>query len=662
MRAFSTAVALASALLLISPSWAQAPVPPAPAPSIGDPGPVAPVIESTRLNRDDLEAWLDGYMPYALQRGDIAGAVVVVVKDGDVLLQKGYGHADVARGVRVDPARTLFRAGSVSKPFTATAVMQLVEVGKLDLDRDVNTYLDFKIPPRDGRPITLRHLLTHTAGFEENLKNLISSDPANALPLERYVKGWVPDRIFPAGEVPAYSNYGFALAGYIVQRVSGEPFDDYVARHIFQPLGMTHATFAQPLPTNLAPSMSMGYRLGSGTPQPYEILAPAPAGSLAATGSDMARFMIAHLQDGAYGSSRILQPQTVSRMQRTPLTVVPTVNRMLLGFFESNRNGRKIIAHRGDTEVFHSAMHLFIDDGVGLYVAMNSDGKDGTPGAIRRALFEQFADRYLPGPHPEGKIDHRTSVAHARLIAGLYESSRRSESNFPTLIAFLGQVKMVARPDGTIRTSELEGLNGEPKTWREIAPFVWRDVDGEDRLAAKVVNGRVAMFSTDQTSAYTVFQPVPWWKSSAWLTLAAATSVAALALTALSWPVVALIRWRYGAPFSLAGIDARAHRAIRLAAVAILAVAGAWAAMFTILLSDLTVATSALDGWLLALQTATAAALVGGAGVALWNAWVVWTRPRGWFAKAWSAVLVPAALTALWGAVALRLVSFSANY
>ncbi len=175
--------------------------PPAPATETtiaNTPTPTAP------LTRADLEAWLDGYLPYALRVADIAGAVVVVVKDGEVLLQKGYGYADVAARKPVDPELTLFRPGSVSKLFTWTAVMQLVEQGKLDLDADVNTYLDFEIPPRDGQPVTLRNILTHTPGFEEQLKGLMFADPTNMTPLRESLARWVPTRIFAAGSTPAY--------------------------------------------------------------------------------------------------------------------------------------------------------------------------------------------------------------------------------------------------------------------------------------------------------------------------------------------------------------------------------------------------------------------------------------------------------------------------
>ena len=173
------------------------------------------------LTAADLEAWLDGYLPAALARNDMAGAVVAVVKDGAVLFMKGYGFADVAGRRAVDPERTLFPVASISKTFTATAVMQLVEQGRLDLDRDVNEYLDFAIPPAFGKPITLRHLLTHTAGFDDLQKGSSPADPKWYFPLGTYLKRRSPNRVYPPGTIPAYSNYGLGLAAYIVERTSG---------------------------------------------------------------------------------------------------------------------------------------------------------------------------------------------------------------------------------------------------------------------------------------------------------------------------------------------------------------------------------------------------------------------------------------------------------
>src|SRR3954469_16457210 len=265
---------------------------------------------SAQLSQQDVDTWLDGVMPYALQTGDIAGAVVVVVKDGQILTQRGFGYADVARQQPVDPAATMFRPGSVSQLFTWTAVMQLVQAGKLDLDRDVNDYLDFRIPPKFGKPITLRNLMTHTPGFEETIKYLILYQPSKVAPLGKVLSRWVPDRIYAPGTMPAYSNYGAALAGYIVERASGEPFDAYVQRHIFAPLGMAHSSFEQPLPAPLAGMMSQGYKQASQPAGKFELVSVAPAGSLSSTGSDMARFMIAHLANGG----PLLDPKTATLM------------------------------------------------------------------------------------------------------------------------------------------------------------------------------------------------------------------------------------------------------------------------------------------------------------------------------------------------------------
>lgn len=634
--------------------------------------PVAPVAapvattadeSAPALTRTDLEAWLDGFMPYALARGDIAGSVVVVVKDGEILFQKGYGYADVAERKPVDPERTLFRPGSVSKLFTWTAVMQLVEQGKLDLDRDVNEYLDFKIPPRNGKPITLRNIMTHTSGLEEQVRALISSDPEGILPLGDALKHWVPTRIFAAGSTPAYSNYATALAGYIVQRVSGESFDDYIDRHIFDPLGMVHSSFRQPLPERLQPLVSKGYQLGSDDePKPYELINLAPAGSLAATGADMGRFMIAHLQNGAYGSARILEADTAERMHTTALTMIPPLNRMLLGFYETNVNGHRAIAHGGDTQWFHSYLHLFPDDGVGLFVSVNSSGREGAAGAIRGALFQEFADRYLPGPAPQGKVDAAVAKQHAQQMVGRYTNSRRSEDGFIALANLAGQAKVVANEDGTITVPMLTGLDGQPQTWREIAPYVWRDVAGDDRLAAKVVDGRVQRFSVDPFSPFMMFEPAPWWKSSAWLLPLLVAGLVALALTALAWPVSALVRRRYGVAYGLSGRDARAHRLVRIAAVAVLLTMLAVMVMLGSMLSNFEMLGPGSDPIIIALKLLALVVFPLGAAIALWNAWVVLRSTRRWPARLWSLVLAVSCLAVLWVGIVFHVMGYSANY
>ena len=181
----------------------------------------------------DVEAFLDGIVPLQLLQEDIAGATVAVVKGDKLLFAKGYGYADVQNKTPVSAEQTLFRPGSVSKLFIWTAVMQLAEQGKLDLDRDVNDYLDFEIPVAFGKPITLKNLLTHTPGFEEQIKDLFT-DGTESPELRQYVMTHIPKQIFPPGTTPAYSNYGAALAGYIVERISGRPLSEYLAGEHFR--------------------------------------------------------------------------------------------------------------------------------------------------------------------------------------------------------------------------------------------------------------------------------------------------------------------------------------------------------------------------------------------------------------------------------------------
>lgn len=663
---FSALLSLALVLPAAAAPPGQVPTP-APTPTLPDAPATAvqpPVPANERLTAADLEAWLDGFMPYALEQTDVAGSVVVVVKDGQVLLQKGYGYSDLATRKPVDAETTLFRPGSVSKLFTWTAVMQMVEQGKLDLDRDVNTYLDFTIPPYQGKPVTMRNIMTHTSGMEEVIRGLIANTEKDLAPLDATLKHWIPERVYAPGSTPAYSNYATALAGYIVERLSGEPFDEYVDRHILQPLDMRHSSFSQPLPKHLQPMVSKGYKRASeGEAQPYEYINLAPAGSLAATGADMGKFMIAHLRNGAYGDTRILREDTARLMHGTGQDSIKPLNRMMLGFYETTTNGHRAIAHGGDTQWFHSDLQLFPDDGIGIFVSTNSAGKDGSARLIRDGLVTGFANRYLPGPaNAEKGIDAATAKEHAQLIAGAYNSSRRADSNFMNLVYMLGQTKVIANEDGTISVPMLAGYSGAPKKWREISPFVWQDTNGGDRLAAEVVDGRVVRFSAEPIAAIMVFQRAAWWQTPAVFLTLLVGSLAVLLLTVVAWPVSALVRRHYGVRYPLTGTDARAHRWIRIASLAVLVSMGAMIGMVFAMMSDLSMMSPDKDGMVVALRSITTLVLPVGAAIALWNAWTVLRGRRSWWAKAWSIVLAAACLALLWIAIATHLVGFTANY
>ena len=643
------------ALLSMFATVAMAQIEIRPLPENAPPKPVP--LGAHALTADDAGAWLDGLMPYGLAKNDLAGAVVVIVKDGQVLLAKGYGHADVAAGKPVDPASTLFRVGSISKLFTWTAVMQLVEQGKLDLDADVNKYLDFKVPPRDGQPVTLRELRTHTPGFEETIRNLFASDAQHLLGNAAWVKEWVPERIYPPGQVPAYSNYGAALAGYIVQRVSGQPFDDYVEAHIIKPLGMQYATFRQPLPAALAPHMAQGYARATAPPKPFELVNAAAAGALSASGEAMARFMLAALQGGSYNGATILAPATLREMFDYHRAAVPGLPAMALGFYHMDRNGQDILGHGGDTEWFHSELALFPQQGVGVFVSIDGRGDGG----LRKQLLDGFTGRYFPAPPEVAQAAPASARKDGALLAGRYANSRASASNFMAMFGLLSQVRIEQAANGELVTPDFNDLAGQPRHWREVSPFLWRAVGGRELLGARVEHGQVRWLSIAALSPVMVFLPVSGWHSAAWNLPLLVIIVLVFALAALLWPVAALVRRACGKPFALTGRARLWYRLSRVAAILHLLFYLGWAGVLARLGANIANMGSGFDGTLRLTQLVGVLAILGIVAAAM-NTWHAWRVPGGWWRKLNSAALLLACLTTLWFVASLHLLGLHLDY
>lgn len=613
-----------------------------------------------QLTRGDVEAWLDGFLPYAMNGGDIAGGVIVVVKDGEVLALKGYGYADVATKKPVDAERTLFRAGSVSKLVTHTAAMQLIEQGKLDLDADISKYLDFPIEQAYGKPVTLHNLTTHTGGFEELVRGLMASDPSKHMSLETYVKATHPTRIFPPGEVPSYCNYCVALEGYIIQRASGEDFDDYLDQHIFAPLGMSNSTFRQPLPKQFEEQMSKGYRTASQPPIYFELVGPAPAGSLSTTGADMARFMIGEMKAYAGAESTLLGKEAAQRMQTTMFRPVPPSVGMSIGFFERDRNGHRVREHGGDTQVFHSKLAMLMDDNVGIFMSFNSSGKEGAAYKIRESLVAQFMDRYFPAPLPE-LTKAADAVGHAQLVAGRYASSRRAETTFFKLFSLLGQGSVAPKADGALTVPGLDGLNGQPREWYEVAPYAWRDKNGPEQVAVKMDGNRVQMLSADEVGGILVFLPVPWQQSGAWILPMICIASVILVLTVLVWPIAAWRRRRRGTPLALSPRELSIYRIARVVALIDVVFLIGWMGIVSAGTADLAAYDGHLDTWFYVLHIL---GLIGAVGaiVALWNGWLALAGKRGWKATTWNLGLAFSCVAVTWFAFAFNLIRFTLKY
>jgi hypothetical protein len=277
------------------------------------------------------------------------------------------------------------------------------------------------------------------------------------------------------------------------------------------------------------------------------------------------------------------------------------------------------------------------------------------------AVIAAFADRYFPSPLPAASVSEETAAEHARLMVGTYMSSRRQDSNFFSLLNFLTQMKVGLDANGGLLVPNLLDFAGQPMRWREVQPFVWQQVGGKERLAARVENGRVTMFSVDSVSPFLVMQPAPWWKSSAILAPLLAVSLFAIMATALAWPAGAILRRHYGVTAALVAREAWAYRWLRLGCVAALLLLACWASVFGLVSSNLFAFSPALDPAIRALRVATLLIFFGATVAALWNARLAWGA-RGWASRGWGALLVLSFATLLWFVVAFRLAGVGADY
>lgn len=366
---------------------------------------------------DEMETFVDDFFTQQMDELDIPGLTFVLVHDGEVLLAKGYGSASLEKGTPVDPEETVVRIGSVSKLFVATAVMQLVEQGQLDLHADVNQYLSsFQIEDSHSEPVTLAHLLTHTAGFEDPPYSS-TTDPTEVPPLGPYLAEHMPPRVGPPGETFRYSNHGYALAAYVVEEVSGLSFDEYAQQNILDPLGMERSGYllGPPMPEGLATGYF--YENGEQIPQPVDYDADYPGGSMVSTATDMARFMLAFLQDGRYEDTPILQPDTIEGMHQGHFTITPGKSGVTYGFAEGFVNGQRLLGHSGAITGFSTILDLLPEHDLGYFFSFNEEYYQTSAGEIIPRFRQQFMDRLFPtGPRIPllGRLE-RTSPSNLSL-------------------------------------------------------------------------------------------------------------------------------------------------------------------------------------------------------------------------------------------------------
>lgn len=493
---------------------------------------------------EQLEAYLDGVIGSAMARDHIAGVTVSVVQGGQVILKKGYGHASLSPARPVDPDRTLFRIGSISKTFTWILLMNEIQAGRIRIDAPVNLYLPEALQIRDqgfAQPVEVAHLMDHSPGFEDRtLGQLMERDFNRERPIAQYLRQERPRRVREPGLFPTYSNYGVGLAGQALTYVTGQPFEDLVETRITQPLGMTRTTFREPhppregIPAPMAPALardvSEGFHwtpAGGFEARPFEYLGHlAPAGSASSTAADMARYMIVLLDDGAYGESRIFSPAT-ARAFRTPLRPNKAgVNDWPHGFIAyALPGGRKGYGHAGGTLSFASNMVVVPELDLGVFVSVNTENGAELATRLPGAVVGQFF-----GPDQAPAQQGTPELARlGALYNGHFLGTRRAYVGLERFVGFiLAGVSVKVTPDGRLITSGLTGTqtwvpDGDPAAGRFVS------TTGSQRMAFAIENGKAHSFRTTFNDAR--FQRVGLWSQPQVLAWLAALSMVAAVST-----------------------------------------------------------------------------------------------------------------------------------
>jgi len=416
----------------------------------------------------ELTKFMDGFMAGHMPQLHAPGAAVVVVKDGQIVLAKGYGYADLEQR-RPFTVGTAFRVKSVSKTFTAAAVLQLAEEGRVDLRAPVTSYLNgLRLPGGNAPAITLDQLLTQTSGIGDRAVGTLTSDRTAAADLRAYLAANMPPRIASPGTVFSYTDHGISLAGLAVEQVSGQPFARYMHDRIFGPLGMDRSAFDPPL--DEPADRAVGYQLvgGSYRRAPAGYFHVGPAVSLVTTAADMGQFLIAMLHRSTAEHS-LLQPETIQLMEARHFALQPAGPGVAYGLYEWPQNGERVLLHGGLGHGFSSLLTLLPERRVGFVIATNSDEPD-----LRWALLRSFIDRYYPATHAAPNAIADSDLGR---FAGAY-GDYRYEGRIEALKELFSQGQITAYPDRTI------SLSWTPGRWVQVAPLVFQNRDDPNQEVA----------------------------------------------------------------------------------------------------------------------------------------------------------------------------------
>lgn len=461
-------------------------------------------VHATPEWQSKLEPFVDGLVTTIMDQSAVAGAVVTVVSSDRVLLSKGYRIADATTSTTVDPEVHRFPVASITKVFTAIAILQLAEEGKLSLDDSIRQHLDgIELDDRLGA-ITIAHLLSHTAGFEERDLGYIALAPElPARSRAEQLSAVLPRQVRPPGDAIAYSNAGYALLGEIVAQVSGQAYEDYVKEHVLWPLGMTRSGFlVQPATeethagageaASSEPVRSHVWTSGRYVPTNHPPMQAhhAASGGLAASANDMGRFLQAQLRQGRLGATQALTPALVDRLRAPAYPDRPEFAARALGYWIESWAGRTVFVHGGTALGVHSIIAVVPSLDVAVFVAANSANGSALTGLPRRLMRELINPERRTGAEPVS-----CPASCLSEYEGTFLNTRRNHTRFDKVLAMdAAPLTVAAAGNGALVASGL----GYSRRLHAVGPDRFETVDGDMRLGfRRDAGGRVDLAYID---------------------------------------------------------------------------------------------------------------------------------------------------------------------
>lgn len=476
--------------------------------------------EKPALDLSDIEKFADTFFTEKMEEYHVPGAAFVLVKDGQIYFSKGYGYADLEKQIPVDPAQTLFRVASTSKVFTIAAVLQLFDQGAINLEEDVNKYLtDWQVKNNFTEPVRVKYLLNHTDGFETRDLDTFAVDASQLKPLGEVLRRDLSSPVQRPGSVVAYGGYGTALAGYLVEEVSGIRFEEYVQKNIFAPLKMQQSSFYQELPTEFLKKVALVYNYEESTnsyePAQFLYVNTPPTGGLSTTANDIAKFMLALLNGGELAEERILSEKSVEKMLQKQYTSNPQLGGITYGFMEHIYNQQRGILRDGSGVGIRSQIYLLPEHNLGYFYVQNTRGDQ-----VIDEFNEAFLDHYFATAEDVSLSVQGESLVQVKDFVGNYRPTQTAEHTLVKVEALvMGELQVRTTPEGklTIKplgSGDVYGGFEKESEWVALAPDFFRRLDRERYLAfGRNEEGNVNILYSG-SGYHGSYYKIPWYETS----------------------------------------------------------------------------------------------------------------------------------------------------